>query len=109
MNTGIIIELAVTLVHIQVTVRSVESRFAHAPVTICQGGTAGTITTGLAPTVVSLLTCRAFPSSGAGTGIVVQRGKMAATPIPARTCITYIVHSDLTQGSFKSNRASTLK
>lgn len=97
MNTGIIIELAVALVHVQVAVGSVESRLAHAPIPVSQGGAAGSIATRLAPTVIPLLTCRAFPASWTCTGIVVQRGEMAATPIPARTCITYVVHSDLTQ------------
>ena len=54
MHTRIIVKLAVALVHVQVAVRSVESRFTGASVAVPQGGTRSSVPAGLAGTVVTL-------------------------------------------------------
>lgn len=109
MHTGIIVKLAVALVHVQVAVRPVESRFTGASVAVPQGGTCGPVSAGLAGTVVPLFAGWSFPSSRAATGVSIQGGEMTTAPISAWTSVTNIFHTDLAQRGLESHRTGTLK
>lgn len=103
------VAVVITLINIDVTIRSIISRFAGTPVTVPHGGALSPIPTGFVGTVVWLGTVPTLPPKGTGTGVGVQGGEMAGSSISTGAGVTYITHRGLTQGVGISNWTSTSK